>query len=355
MAGNTFGKLFKVTTWGESHGMALGAVIDGCPPGYPLDEKYINTYLEKRRPGKKHTTSRNEPDKIKILSGTFEGFTTGTPLSLAVFNEDIDSSPYEWLRDIFRPGHADFTYQKKYGIRDHRGGGRSSARETVSRVAAGAVADLILKRAGINVMAFTSNIGGVQVKAVNLDNVMDDPLFCPDPQASEKMQDLMQQVKSEGDSLGGTVDIIVAGCPAGLGEPVFDKTDALLAHALMSIGAVKGVEVGAGFKAALLRGSQNNDEMDEQGFMSNKSGGILGGISTGHDICLRVAVKPIPSIAIQQKTVNIENRKQVISIKGRHDISAIPRIIPVCEAMARLVIVDLFLQQQIIEKIEQND
>jgi len=350
MGGNTFGKLFKVTTWGESHGMALGAIIDGCPPRYPLDEKYINTYLEKRRPGKKHTTSRHEPDKIKILSGTFEGFTTGTPISLAVFNEDIDSKPYEWLRDVFRPGHGDFTYQKKYGIRDHRGGGRSSARETVSRVAAGAVADLILKKSGIDVMAFTSSVGGIRAKVINLDNIMDDPLFCPDQKASEEMQKFMQQVKLEGDSLGGSVDIIVTGCPAGLGEPVFDKMDALLAHALMSIGAVKGFEIGAGFKASLLRGSQNNDEMNKAGFMSNKSGGILGGVSTGNDIWLRVAVKPIPSIAIQQKTVNIENREQIISIEGRHDISAIPRIIPVCEAMTRLVIADLFLQQQIIEK-----
>ncbi len=345
--GNSFGRLFRVTTFGESHGQAVGAVVDGCPPGLTLSAGYIQAELERRRPGRRLTSPRREPDAVEILSGTFEGLTTGTPIALVVFNRDVDSSKYEPLRDLFRPGHADYTYQAKYGLRDWRGGGRSSARETVGRVAAGAVAKRLLEEAGITVLGFTLEIGGVRAERLeSLEAAVGDPLFCPDPEASARMAARLSAVKQAGDSVGGIVEVRARGVPAGLGEPVFDKLDAELAGALMSIGAVKGVEVGSGFAAAASTGSANNDPIGPEGFRSNNAGGILGGISSGQEIVVRAAVKPIPSIAIEQDTIDVAGQPRKISVKGRHDVCAIPRIVPVCEAMVRLVLADHLLRQR---------
>jgi chorismate synthase len=347
MAGNTFGSVFRVTTWGESHGTAVGATIDGCPPGLELDETIIQRDLDKRRPGTGGAASpRQEPDKIEILSGVFEGKTTGTPISLAIFNKDAHSKSYDHLKDIFRPGHGDITYLKKYGVRDHRGGGRASARETAARVAAGAVARILLRQYGITVIAYTTALGNIKAKHRDLSVIADNRLFCPDSEAAGQMEELIAQTKMEGDTLGGIVEIAVHNCPAGLGEPVFDKLDAALAGALMSIGAVKGVEIGAGFAAASLKGSQNNDPLTPDGFASNNSGGILAGISNGDELISRVAVKPIPSIAKEQQTINLEKQPVTVKIGGRHDISAIPRIIPVCEAMVCLTLADHLLRQK---------
>ncbi len=350
MAGNTFGKVFRVTTWGESHGRALGVVIDGCPPLIPLNEADIQGDLEGRRPGKTGlVTRRKEPDVVEILSGVFEGKTTGTPISLIIFNRDVDSSAYEPIRDVFRPGHGDYTYFKKYGIRDYRGGGRPSARETVARVAAGAVARKVLGREGIEVVAYTREIGGVCAEKVDLSVIEENTLFCPDPEAALRMEERIKEVRSQGDSLGGVVEIVARGCPPGLGEPVFDKLDADLAKAMMSIGAVKGVEIGSGFQAARSLGSQNNDPITPNGFASNNAGGILAGISNGDDIVVRVAVKPIPSIARPQQTVDINMQPREITIGGRHDISAIPRIVPICAAMMCLTLTDHLLRQRAIQ------
>lgn len=347
MAGNTFGQAFRVTTWGESHGTAIGATIDGCPAGIPLTLEDIQADLDRRRPGTGGAASpRKEPDQVEILSGIFEGYTTGTPITLIIYNKDAHSKSYNHLQDIFRPGHGDFSYLLKYGIRDHRGGGRASARETAARVAAGAVARKMLSFHDVEVMAYTLSLGGIDAENLNFDDIHENRLFCPDNDAAARMEERIQAVKKEGDSLGGIVGIVASGCPAGLGEPVFNKLDADLAGALMSIGAVKAVEIGAGFMAARLTGSQNNDEMTPEGFTSNNSGGILAGISNGEPIIARVAVKPIPSIAKPQKTVNLENEQVEIKIGGRHDISAIPRIIPVCEAMVCLTLADHFLRQQ---------
>ncbi len=349
MSGNTFGKIFRVTTWGESHGPALGAVIDGCPPRLPLSAADIDAELARRRPGTSiHTTARREPDTVEILSGVFEGQTTGTPISLLIYNRDVKSEAYEALRDVFRPGHGDVTYQAKYGIRDHRGGGRASARETAARVAAGAVAQKVLDTAGIRVLAFTLELGGVRAQQFHWDQVSANPFFCPDPQAAAAMAARVQAVKQQGDSVGGIVEIRVQGCPAGLGEPVFDKLDAVLAQAVMSIGAVKGVEIGAGFAAARLTGSQHNDPLTPEGFASNNAGGILAGIANGDEIILRAAVKPIPSIARPQQTVDRHGRPQTITIGGRHDISAIPRIVPVAAAMVKLTLADFLLRQKAV-------
>jgi chorismate synthase len=350
MAGNTFGQVFRVTTWGESHGTATGATIDGCPPGIPLTTEHIQADLDRRRPGTGGATSpRKEPDRVEILSGIFEGCTTGTPLTLIIYNKDAHSKSYDHLKDIFRPGHGDYSYLMKYGIRDHRGGGRASARETAARVAAGAVARRLLSFHDIEVLAYTLSLGGIDAVNLDFDSVWENRLFCPDNEAAARMEERIEAVKKEGDSLGGIVGIIANGCPPGLGEPVFNKLDADLAGALMSIGAVKGVEIGSGFMAARLTGSQNNDALTPEGFSSNNSGGILAGISNGEPIIARVAVKPIPSIAKPQKTVNLDNEPVEIKIGGRHDISAIPRIIPVCEAMVCLTLVDHLLRLQTLE------
>jgi chorismate synthase len=350
MAGNTFGKVFRVTTWGESHGPAIGAVIDGCPPGLALTASEIQQELERRRPGKGGATSpRKESDQVEILSGLFEGRTTGTPLALVIFNRDARSTSYDHLREIFRPGHGDYSYLKKYGIRDHRGGGRASARETAARVAAGAVAKKLLACHSITVTAYTVALGGIEAAKRDLTECSSNRLFCPDNEAAARMEARVEEVKQAGDSLGGIVEIVASGCPAGLGEPVFDKLDAALAQALMSIGAVKGVEIGTGFAAARLTGSQNNDPLTPAGFASNNAGGILAGVSNGEEIVARVAVKPIPSIAREQQTVNLAGEQVTVKIGGRHDISAIPRIVPVCEAMVALTLADHLLRQQAVK------
>jgi chorismate synthase len=347
MSGNSFGKAFVVTTWGESHGKGLGVVVDGCPSRLPLSESLVQEELDKRKPrAASASTPRREPDKVEILSGVFEGKTTGTPISMVVFNKDADSNAYDRLKDIFRPGHGDITYQKKYGIRDFRGGGRASGRETVARVAAGAVARALLAREGIEVNAYTVELAGIRVERVDMTVVDQNLFFAPDLAAASLMEERIRQIKAAGDSAGGIVEVRVTGCPAGLGEPVFDKLDADLAKALMSIGAVKAVEVGVGIEAARLLGSQCNDQISPDGFMTNRAGGILAGISNGDEIVVRAAVKPIPSIRIEQRTIDTESKPATISIPGRHDISAIPRIVPVCQAMVRLVIADHLLRQR---------
>jgi chorismate synthase len=347
LAGNTFGQVFRVTTWGESHGPALGAVIDGCPPRLPLDPGDIQQELDRRRPGvQAHASPRREPDEVEILSGVFEGSTTGTPISLIVYNRDVRSQDYDALRDLFRPGHGDFTFQAKYGIRDHRGGGRASARETVARVAAAAVAQKVLDRDQIRPVAYTLELGGVRAAKLDEAIIWDNPFFCPDAEAAAAMADRVEKVKARGDSLGGLVQVRVRGCPAGLGEPVFDKLDAALAQAVMSVGAVKGVEIGAGFAAARMLGSEHNDPLIPGGFASNHAGGILAGLSNGDELVVTAVVKPIPSIALEQQTIDLQGLPRTIRVGGRHDISAIPRIVPVILAMVRLTLADFLLRQR---------
>lgn len=356
MSGNSIGVLFKVTTWGESHGPATGAVVEGCPSGIDLTEGDIQKWLNRRRPGRSALSSpRREDDAVEILSGTFQGKTTGTPISLIIENTNIESSSYEGIKDIFRPGHGDFTYFKKYGIRDYRGGGRSSARETAARVAAAAVAEKIISPCGMEVIGYTTALGGIVIdrkkyaaRRTSHEDIAANRLLCPDATAAAIMEERLEEARRSGDSLGGVVEIIVTGCPPGLGEPVFDKMDADLAKSLMSIGAVKGVEIGAGFKVAGMTGSQANDPITPDGFLSNHAGGILAGITTGQEIVLRVAVKPIPSIAKVQQTIDVQGNPVELSIKGRHDVSAIPRIIPVCEAMVTIVLADHLLRQRTI-------
>jgi len=347
MAGNSFGTLFRITTWGESHGKALGVVIDGCPPQIDLSNEDIQKELDRRRPGQgKASSPRKERDRVEILSGVFKGKTTGTPISLLIRNEDVDSSSYEEWKEVFRPGQADFTYQAKYGIRDYRGGGRASSRETAGRVAAGAVAKRILEKEKMQIVAYTIELGGIRIENINYKEIERNSLRCPDRKAAAAMERKIEEAKARGDSVGGIVEIFVRGCPPGLGEPVFDKLEADLAKALMSIGAVRGVEVGAGFGVARMFGSECNDPIGPKGFEKNDAGGILGGISNGADIVLRAAVKPIPSIRLEQRTVNQAKRRVSLRIRGRHDISAIPRINPVCEAMVALVLVDHWLRQK---------
>lgn len=349
MSGNSFGVLFKVTTWGESHGPATGAVVEGCPSGIDITESDIQKALDRRKPGMIASSSpRKEEDAVKILSGTFLGKTTGTPISLIMENKNVDSSAYEEIKDVFRPGHGDYTYFKKYGIRDYRGGGRASARETAARVAAGAIAGKIISREGIEVLAYAKALGGIVVipGRISREDIAASSLMCPDPDATRAMEKKLEEARRSGDSLGGIVEIIVRGCPPGLGEPVFDKMDADLAKALMGIGSVKGVEIGAGFQVAEMTGSEANDSIAPTGFLTNHAGGILAGITTGQDIIIRVACKPIASITKVQKTIDIHGNPAEISIKGRHDVAVIPRIIPVCEAMVSIVLADHLLRQK---------
>jgi len=351
MSGNTFGVLFRVTTFGESHGKALGAVIDGCPPNLDLAEADIQEEVDRRRPGgHAASTSRNEEDRVEILSGVFEGKTTGTPIALLIVNRDADSGAYDDLRDVFRPGHGDYTYFKKYDIRDHRGGGRASGRETAARVAGGAVARKLLTREGIDVIGFTVEVGGISIERFSRRDISGNRLMCPDHEAATRMEQKLEEARNEGDSLGGIVEVRVTGCPAGLGEPVFDKIDADLARALMSIGTVKGVEIGAGFRAASMKGSVNNDPIDPAGFRCNHAGGVLAGITTGQDLVIRAACKPIASIALEQQTIDVQGNPRRIAVRGRHDVCVIPRIIPVCEAMVCLVIADHLLRQRAIRQ-----
>jgi len=349
MGGNTFGVLFRVTTWGESHGEAVGAVVDGCPPNLELAEEDIQQELNRRKPGRGQGASpREESDRVEILSGVFQGKTTGTPISLLIRNRDRKSSDYDALAGLFRPGHGDFTYLKKYGIRDPRGGGRASGRETAARVAAGAVARKVIAGAGIKVLGFTVELGGVTIEEGSRGDIRENSLLCPDARAAEKMIDRLEAARREGDSLGGIVEIRVSGCSAGLGEPVFDKIDADLAKAVMSIGSVKGVEIGAGFRAASMKGSENNDPIVPGGFKTNHAGGILAGITSGEEIVIRAACKPIPSIAKDQDTIDLHGNPRKIAVRGRHDVCVIPRVIPVCEAMVCMVLADHLLRQRAI-------
>lgn len=350
MAGNSFGEVLRLTTFGESHGPALGGVVDGCPPGIALSEARIQEDLDRRRPGSGGiaATTRKEPDRVRLLSGVFEGFTTGTAIGFVVENENQRSGDYDSLREIFRPGHGDVTYQAKYGRRDHRGGGRASGRETVARVVGGAIAAAVLETVGVSVHAASVELGGIAAVGRDLAGAWNRPFFAADAEVLPAWEALVAEVRAAGDTVGGIVEVVAQGVPAGLGEPVFDKLDARLAAAVMSVGAVKGVEIGAGFAAARSRGSQNNDPLTAQGFASNHAGGILAGISTGQDIVVRAAVKPIPSIAVPQRTRDISGQEREIRVGGRHDICAIPRIVPVLRAMVCLVLADMLLMHRAI-------
>ncbi|MCC8151908.1 MAG: chorismate synthase [Lachnospiraceae bacterium] len=351
MAGSTLGTIFKITTWGESHGKGVGVVIDGCPAGLALDEADIQKYLNRRKPGQsRFTTPRKESDQVEILSGVFEGRTTGTPISLLVRNENQKSKDYSEIASCYRPGHADYTFDAKYGFRDYRGGGRSSGRETIGRVAAGAVAAKILEEMGISLLTYTRSIGPVSISEERFDagQIPDNPLYMPDATAAEEAQAYLDKCMREQDSSGGTIECIITGVPAGIGETVFDKLDANLAKAIFSIGAVKGFEIGSGFSAAEKKGSENNDAFctDDAGSIvkqTNHAGGILGGMSDGSPIIFRAAIKPTPSIAHAQQTVKKDGTPIEINIAGRHDPVIVPRAVVVVEAMAALTIVDLLL------------
>lgn len=345
---STFGRIFKITTWGESHGPALGVVIEGCPAGLPLAVEDIQHQLDRRRVGQSAVTSpRNEGDRAELLSGVFEGITTGTPISLITYNKDVDSSKYDNLRNVFRPGHADYTYWAKYGHRDHRGGGRSSARETWGRVAAGAIARKILATVGAEIYGFTRELGGIAMETFDRNEIERNIVRCPDPAAAERMIAAIGQAKEQNDSLGGIIEIRATGVPVGLGEPTMDKLDALIGQAMLSIPAVKGVELGGGFDVVRSTGSQSNDSFYvEDGRVrtrTNNAGGTLGGISSGEDIIVRFAVKPTSSVAQEQQTVNTNMQPQTILVEGRHDPSVCPRAVPVGEAMLALILADLYL------------
>jgi len=340
-AGNTYGDIIRVTTFGESHGPAIGAVLDGVRPGIEFSAQELQSQLNRRRPGQSAvTTPRDEKDQVEILSGVFEGKTTGAPIAMAIFNRDHDSSKYEGIKDLFRPGHADFTYYRKYGIRDHRGGGRSSGRETAGRVMGGAVARQELARRGVRIVAHAVEIAGIAANQCDYDAIESNPVRCADPDAAEKMVQAILAAKDDNDSVGGIVQLEIHGLPAGLGDPVFEKLDARLTAAIMTIGAVKGLEIGKGFALARMRGSRSNDNMADGGFASNNAGGITGGISTGQPVILRVAVKPTSSIARPQQTLDTHMQNQIIETHGRHDPCIVPRVIPVIESMAALAILD---------------
>jgi len=344
--GNTFGTFFRITTWGESHGKAIGVVLDGCPAGLEIDEKDIQKELDKRAPGQSEVMSpRKEADRVEILSGIFEGKTTGMPISMIIHNKDADSSKYEKIKHLLRPGHADFTYQSKYKFRDYRGGGRSSARETASRVAAGAIAKKLLKEYGIDVVAYTKEIAGIKANEIDYGEVYKNDVRCPDKNAAKMMEQAILKAKNEGDSVGGVCEIVAFNVPAGLGKPVYSKLEADLGSAILGINAVKGVEFGAGFELARMKGSQSNDEFvvknNKIATKTNNHGGILGGISTGMPIIMRAVVKPASSILKKQKTVNYRTMKQeTISVEGRHDPATIVRFPPIAEAMTAIVLAD---------------
>lgn len=347
MAGSTFGQLFRISTFGESHGGAVGVILDGAPPGLELSEADVQKELDRRKPGQSSvTTPRKEPDTVHLMSGIFEGKTTGTPILMILYNQDAQSSAYSDIVDKFRPGHADFTYLAKYGLRDHRGSGRASGRETAGRVAAGAVAKKILAQRGVKITAWTQRCAGISCESVDYDVIEKNPMRAADLNAAAKMVPIIEQLAAEGDSVGGIVECRITGVTPGLGEPVFDKLEADLAKAVMSLGAVKGFEVGLGFGCVDLRGSQHNDSMNKAGFVTNHAGGILGGISTGEEIVFRVAVKPTSSISKTQRTVDKFGNEVDIQTIGRHDPCICPRIIPVVEAMAALVLEDHYKRQE---------
>ena len=348
MAGNSIGQVFRVTTFGESHGIALGCIVDGVPPGIPLTEADIQHDLDRRRPGtSRYTTQRREPDQVKILSGVFEGVTTGTSIGLLIENTDQRSQDYGAIKDLFRPGHADYTYEQKYGLRAYRGGGRSSARETAMRVAAGAIAKKYLQmKHGIQVRGYLAQIGDVACELKDWSIVEENPFFCPDASKLEALDELMRGLKKEGDSIGAKVTVMAENVPPGLGEPVFDRLDADLAHALMSINAVKGVEIGDGFAVINQRGSQHRDEIRADGFQSNHAGGILGGISSGQTISANLAMKPTSSITVPGKTITRDGEEVEMITKGRHDPCVGIRAVPIAEAMMAIVLMDHLLRQR---------
>ena len=375
MAGNSFGTAFRITTFGESHGKAIGVIIDGCPAGLDIDENFIQTELDRRRPGQsKIVTQRDESDTAQILSGVFEGKSTGHPISIVIYNEDQRSKDYSHIADKYRPSHADFTYQKKYGIRDYRGGGRSSARETAARVAAGAVAKMLLHTEGVSVNAYVSQVGDIEVKesykSLDFKDIEATPVRCPDLKTAERMIELIQEVRKAGDTIGGITTCVVQGCPIGLGEPAFDKLHADLAKAMLSINAAKGFEYGSGFAGVTLRGSQHNDaffnENNENAAnnnlsgdnreggkiktRTNHSGGVQGGISNGEDIYFRVAFKPVATIIMAQESVNMAGETVEVTGRGRHDPCVLPRAVPIVEAMAALVLADHLLRNRLAKK-----
>ncbi len=345
MSGSIYGKFFRVSTFGESHGGGTGVIVDGVTPNIELDESDIQRELDRRRPGQSAVaTPRQESDTVTILSGVFEGKTTGTPIMMLVMNRDQRSGDYGNIKDVFRPGHADYTYYKKYGIRDYRGGGRASGRETIGRVAAGAIAKKILLKHGIVVTAFTAQVGNVVGKTVDFETIERNPVRAADPETAPLMEKLILEAASAWDSVGGVIECRVNGMPPGIGEPVFDKLDAELAKAVVSIGGVKGIEFGTGFAAALMRGSQHNDPISPDGFATNNAGGILGGLSNGAEIVFRAAVKPTSSIAGKQNTVDLNNEAAICEVHGRHDPCLCPRMVPVIEAMTAIVLTDMLKQ-----------
>ena len=348
MSGNTFGKLFTVTTFGESHGPALGAIVDGCPPGLALAEADLQHDLDRRRPGKsRHTTQRREPDQARILSGVFEGRTTGAPIGLLIENIDQRSKDYGQIMDRFRPGHADYSYQQKYGLRDYRGGGRSSARETALRVAAGAIAKKYLReRYGVEIRGYLAQLGPIRPVRLVWEEVDNNPFFCPDPDKVAELEQFMDALRKSGDSIGARVTVVAHGAPVGWGEPVFDRLDADIAHALMSINAVKGVEVGAGFASVEQHGTEHRDELSPEGFLSNNAGGIVGGISTGQDIVASMALKPTSSIRLPGRTINLQGEAVEVVTQGRHDPCVGIRATPIAEAMLALVLMDHALRHR---------
>ena len=348
MAGNTFGQAFTLTTFGESHGAALGAVVDGCPPGLPLDEADLQADLDRRRPGQsKYTTQRREPDQVRILSGTFDGVTTGTPIGLLIDNVDQRPRDYGAVKDQLRPAHADYTYLKKYGVRDHRGGGRASARETAMRVAAGAIAKKYLReRCGTLVRGHLAAIGDIEPKSLDWDTVAQNPFFCADASVVPDIAALIDTLRQAGDSVGARINVVASNVPPGLGEPVFGKLDAELAGALMGINAVKGVEFGAGFRVVRQRGSEHRDEMDADGFLKNDAGGVLGGISSGQDIVVSIALKPTSSLTIPGRSVDVAGREVEVVTKGRHDPCVGLRATPIAEAMVALVLMDHLMRDR---------
>jgi chorismate synthase len=348
MAGNSFGKLFTVTSFGESHGPAIGCIVDGCPPGLELNESDMQQDLDRRKPGtSRHTTQRREADQVQILSGVFEGRTTGTPIGLIIHNTDQRSKDYSEIAALFRPGHADYTYTQKYGIRDYRGGGRSSARETAMRVAAGAIAKKWLKvRYGIEIRGYMAQLGPIRAERLEWDQVHQNPFFCPDPDKIAELELYMDELRKEGNSVGARITVVASGVPAGLGEPIFDRLDAEIAHALMSINAVKGVEVGDGFAVVEQKGTEHRDEMTPQGFASNHAGGVLGGISSGQDIVASIALKPTSSLGIPGQTVNRAGETAEVVTEGRHDPCVGIRATPIAEAMLALVLMDHMLRHR---------
>jgi chorismate synthase len=348
MSGNSFGRLFCVTSFGESHGAALGCIVDGCPPGLSLGEDDIQKDLERRRTGKsRHTSQRREPDAVRILSGVFEGRTTGTPIGLLVDNVDQRPKDYAKIKDVYRPGHADYSYDRKYGLRDYRGGGRSSARETVMRVAAGAIARKYLAETlGVQIFGYLASLGPVEMEAVDIGSVDDNPFFCADPSRIAELETFMAALRKSGDSVGARVNVIASGVPAGLGEPVFDKLDADLAHAMMGINAAKGVEIGAGFRSIGQKGTEHRDEITPAGFRTNHAGGTLGGISTGQDIRVSIAFKPASSLRLPCDSVDKHGRPVTVVTTGRHDPCVGLRATPIAEAMMALVLMDHLLRHR---------